>query len=81
MGLGLPIACQEILDQWARIPWGKHHGRTQRFMVTFHDNVVRIAIGDLGGICQGLRDEQRAMAGIPLSSQRAEGFHRTGNQT
>ena len=54
-----------------------HHRQTLAIAQAFLPDIERIAAGDVANIPRGLVQEQTAWRRSPLSSTRAEGFHRT----
>jgi hypothetical protein len=71
----------EILQQWTSIGRELHHHVTCRLMDRFQDAIELVAAGDASPPPDELVAEQAIFRNMPLTSDLAEGYHRTASQT
>ena len=68
---------RSIIQQWEVIPRRDHHSMTVLLMDEFEVDVRRIADGCNDNVSQRLDAQVEAFRRIPLTSQVAEGYHRS----
>ena len=85
VGIAPYVVCNITQPRFASMFLELYHGagRQDQHRVTlsiadaFLPDIVKIAGGDVTSIPQGLKSEELVFKNIPLSSSRAEGYHRT----
>jgi hypothetical protein len=71
----------EFVNQYRASPRADHHRLTNGIADEFMDDIIKISTGDVSSIPEHLKQEQRIWEQMPLSSSRAEGYHRTTRLT
>ena len=72
-----PRFAKMFVDQYRADNRNDHHSNTLSIADAYLHDIEAIANGDVSSIPVGLLEEQAVYRRCPLSSQKAEGYHRT----
>lgn len=75
--ISVPRFAQRFVEQYNGAPRADHHRNPISIADSFLPDIIKIANGDIASIPESLKAEQEVYRRIPLSSSRAEGYHRT----